>query len=152
MRSAIPLALLLVMSLAAAPLHAASSDENTSEMQVLAALEAKASHAQPREQCFLYAQVMHRMTEVSMRQYAAGNVSKATFLLRQIQQLSRKIHHSVARNDKRLKNAEILLSRTAFRLTEFLHSSNYQDRPLIRETISDVSQAQNAALMQVFSK
>ncbi|MGH9589444.1 MAG: hypothetical protein ACRD25_03575, partial [Terracidiphilus sp.] len=61
-------------------------------------------------------------------------------------------HLSVARNDKRLKHAEISLSTAAFRLTELLRSSDYQDRPLIKETIADVNQAQDAAMMQVFNQ
>ena len=152
MRSANSMALLLALSLVAVPLYAASSDDAPTEQQAIEALEAKADHAQPRDQCFLYAEVMHRMTELSLRQYAAGDVSKASTLLKQIQQLSHKIHLSVADNDKRLKHAEILLSRTAFRLTELLHSSDFQDRPLIKQTLADVNQAQDAAMMQVFSK
>jgi hypothetical protein len=152
MRSANSMALLLALSLVAVPLYAASSDEAPAEQQAIEALEAKADHAQPRDQCFLYAEVMHRMTELSLSQYASGNVAKATSLLKQIQQLSHKIHLSVSDNDKRLKHAEILLSRTAFRLTELLHSSDFQDRPLIKQTIAEVNQAQNAAMMQVFSK
>jgi len=49
-------------------------------------------------------------------------VAKAADLLRQVQQLTRKIHASVADNNKRLKGTEILLRRTAFRLTGMLHS------------------------------
>lgn len=152
MRSIIPMALLVALALTAIPVRAASSDQTPPEQQAIEALEAKANEAKPRDRCFLYAQLMHRMTEFSMRLYAAGNVTKATSLLKQIQQLSRKVHFSVSQNDKRLKNAEILLSRTTFRLTEMLHSSDYQDRPLIRQTIADVNQAQNAALMEVFNK
>ena len=152
MRSTILTALLAAFVLTALPVRAASSNEIPSEQQAIAALEAKADQAKPREQCFLYAQVMHRMTKLSMQLYAAGNVTKATWFLKQIQQLSHKVHLSVSQNDKRLKNAEILLSKTTFRLTEFLHSSDYQDRPLIQQTISDVNRAQNAALMEVFNK
>ena len=150
MRSAIPMAVLLALGLTAIPLCAAPND--TPDQQTIDALTAKANQAQPREQCFLYAEIVRDMTELSLRQYAAGNVAKASELLKQIQALSHKIHLSVTDNDKRLKNAEILLSRTAFRLTEMLHSSDYQDRPLIRQTIADVNQAQNAALMQVFNQ
>lgn len=152
MRSIIPIALLVSLSLAAVPVFAASSDDVPAEQQAIAALEAKASQAQPRDQCFLYAEIMHRMTELSLRQYAAGDVSRAATLLKQVQQLSHKVHLSVARNDKRLKHAELLLSSTAFRLTELLHSSDYQDRPLIRQTIADVNQAQDDAMMQVFNQ
>ena len=152
MRSTIPTALLVALALTTIPVCAASSDQPPSEQQAIEALEARANQAKPRDQCFLYAQLMHRMTEFSMRLYAAGNVTKATLLLKQIQNISRKVHLSVSEDDKRLKNAEILLSRTTFRLTELLHSSDYQDRPLIRQTIADVNQAQNATLMEVFSK
>ena len=151
MRSAILMVLLMALGLTAVPLRAASPGD-TPDQQTIDALTAKANQAQPRDQCYLYAEIMRDMTELSLRQYAAGNVAKASDLLKQIQELSRKIHLSVTDNDKRLKNAEILLSRTAFRLTEMLQSSDYQEQPLIRQTIADVNQAQNAALMQVFSK
>jgi hypothetical protein len=152
MRSTIPMALLVAFSLTAIPARAASSDDVPAEQQAIAMLEAKASQAQPRDKCFLYAELMHRMTELSLRQYAAGNTGPAALLPRQVQQLSHKVHLSVARNDKRLKHAELLLSSTAFRLTELLHSSDFQDRPLIRQTIADVNQAQDETMMQVFNQ
>jgi hypothetical protein len=152
MRSSISMALLLASSLTAIPVFAASSGDIPAEQQAIQALETRASQAKPKDQCFLYAEILHRMTELSLRQYAAGDVGRANLLLRQIQQVSRKIHLSVARNDKRLKNAEIVLSRAAFRLTELLHSSDFNDRALIRQTIADVNQAQDAALMQVFKQ
>ena len=88
------------------------------------ALEVRADQAQPREQCFLYAEIVHQMTELSVRQYAAGDVEHATGLLKHIQQMAKKIHLSLADNDKRVKNAEILLSHTAFRLNE--HAARQQ--------------------------
>lgn len=152
MRFPISTALLLALSLTAIPAFAAAADEIPAEQQAIEDLEAKASQAQPKDQCFLYAEVLHRMTDLSLRQYAAGNVGPANLLLKQIQEVSSKIHLSVARNDKRLKHAEISLSTAAFHLTELLHSSDYRDRPLIKETIADVNQAQDAAMMQVFNQ
>jgi hypothetical protein len=66
--------------------------------------------------------------------------------------LARKIHLSVSDDDKRLKSAEILLRHTAFRLTEMLHNSSAEDRPLVEQTLAQVNQAQNEAMMQVFRK
>jgi hypothetical protein len=152
MRSRHSVALLLAFSLTAIPVLAASSSDIPAEQQAIEALEVKADQAQPREQCFIYAEILHRMTDLSVRQYAAGNAARALMLLKQIQQISHKIHLSVARNDKRLKHAEILLSSTAFHLTELLHSSDYEDRPLIRQTIADVNKAQDAAMLQVFNQ
>lgn len=152
MRPATPIAVLLTVSLTMVPLCATASSDDIPNQQSIDALAAKADQAPARDQCFLYAELMHSMTEFSLQQYAAGNVAKASALLKRIQELSHKIHLSVTDNDKRLKNAEILLSRTAFRLTELLQSSDFQDRQLIKQTIADVNQAQTAALMQVFNK
>jgi hypothetical protein len=152
MRSVFSLAAFLVVSLTAGPMRASTLDSVPPDQQTIDALLAKASQAQPRDQCFLYAEVVHQMTELSIRQYAAGETAKANGLLKQIQQFAQKIHLSMAQNDKRLKNAEILLNHTAFRLTEMLHSTSLDDQALVKQTLAQVTQAQNEAMMQVFSK
>jgi hypothetical protein len=143
---------LVLLAVTAAPARASGFDDKIPDQQSIDALAVKASQAQPREQCFLYAQLVHEMTELSLRRYAAGDVEKATDMLKQIQLLTHKIHLSVADNDKRLKNAEILLRHTAFRLTEMLHSSSYEDQALVAQTLAQVSQTQNEAMLQVFRK
>ncbi len=92
------------------------------------------------------------MTMLSLRQYAAGDVARADGLLKRIQAAAARIHLSVASNDKRLKNAEILLSNTAFRLNEMLHASDYDDRQLVQETLAKVNDAQDEAMKQVFKQ
>jgi hypothetical protein len=127
-------------------------DDKIPDQQGINALELRASQAQPREQCFLYAELVHDMIEVSLRQYAAGDQEKASGLLKRAQDFAHKIHLAVSDDNKRLKNAEILLRHTAFRLTEMLHSSASEDRPLVQQTLSEVNQAQNEAMLQVFKK
>src|ERR1700747_618782 len=152
MRSQVWLAVLVLLPVTAAQARAYSPDEKIPDQQSIAALEAKIAQAQPKEQCFLYAELIHQMTEFSLHQYAEGNVEKANDMLKQIQQFAHKVHLSVAADNKRLKNAEILLRHTAFRLNEMLHSSNYEDRPLVEQTLSQVNQAESEAMLQVFKK
>ncbi|HEY3628644.1 MAG TPA: hypothetical protein VGL00_20315 [Terracidiphilus sp.] len=152
MRSQIKSALVLLFSALALPASAASMDDKIPDQQGINALELRASQAQPREQCFLYAELVHDMIEVSLRQYAAGDQEKASGLLKRAQDFAHKIHLAVSDDNKRLKNAEILLRHTAFRLTEMLHSSASEDRPLVQQTLSEVNQAQNEAMLQVFKK
>jgi hypothetical protein len=152
MRSLIPLAVPALLIALALPARAAGLDDKPFDQLSIDALQLRASQAQPREQCFLYAELVHEMTEFSLRQYAMGNFDKANELLRQVQQLSRKIHLSLADDNKRLKNAEILLRHTAFRLNEMLHSSSSEDRPLVAETLAQVNQVQNQAMLEVFRK
>jgi hypothetical protein len=146
------LAVLGLLTAITIPACAASPDNTIPDQQSIMALETKISQAQPREQCFLYAELMHQMTEVSLRQYAAGDVEHANQLLVRIQELAHKMHLTVSSDDKRLKNAEILLRRTALRLSEMLHSRSYEDRPLVEETLAQVNKAETEAMMQVFRK
>ncbi|HUD53755.1 MAG TPA: hypothetical protein VMR02_00905 [Terracidiphilus sp.] len=152
MRAQISLAVLILLPVIAVPARAYTPDEKIPDQESISALEAKIPQAQPREQCFLYAELIHQMTEFSVRQYAAGNVDKASDLLKQIQELAHRVHLSVADDNKRLKNAEILLRHTAFRLNEMLHSSSYEDRPLVAQTLAQVNRAENEAMLQVFKK
>jgi len=150
MRTVVPIAALLVLSLNVGPAWAAPSDSSLPDQQSIEELETRANQADPREQCFLYAQLVQQMTELSIRQYQAGDGAKAAGLLQRIQQIAKKIHLSVKDDDKRLKNAEIMLSHTAFRLGEMLQGSSIDDRPLVEQTLSQVTDAKNATLMQVF--
>jgi len=152
MRSFVGFAAFLALSLISVPAFASPIDNAPPNQETIDALIARASQAQPRDQCFLYAEAVHQMTELSIRQYAAGDTTKATGMLKQIQQFAQKIHLSLANNDKRLKNAEILLSHTAFRLNEMLRSSSLEDQAIVKQTLAQVTQAQNEAMMQMFSK
>jgi hypothetical protein len=152
MRVRVSLAVIALLPILTVQARAYSPDDKTADQQSIEALQAKIPQSQPKEQCFLYAELIHQMTEFSLREYAAGNVEKASDLLKQVQQLAHHVHLSVADDNKRLKNAEILLRHTAFRLTEMLHSSSYEDRPLVEQTLAQVNQAENEAMMQVFKK
>jgi hypothetical protein len=136
----------------ALPLYASGPDSKQADQLAIDALAARASQAQPREQCFLYAQLVHDLTEMSMQQYAAGDVDKASLMLKRIQGLSHQIHLALNIDGKRLKNAQILLRRSAFRLTGLLHGVNAEDQPLVAETLASVNNAQTEAMLQVFQK
>jgi hypothetical protein len=152
MRAQISLAVLILLPAIAVQARAYTPDDKIPDQESISALEAKIPQAQPREQCFLYAELIHQMTEFSVRQYAAGNVDKASDLLKQVQEVAHRVHLSVSDDNKRLKNAEILLRHTAFRLNEMLHSSSFEDRPLVAQTLAQVNRAENEAMLQVFKK
>jgi hypothetical protein len=152
MQSKLKLAVALLLTVSALPACASGFDDKTIDQNSINALQARILQAEPRDQCFLYAELVHQMTELSLRQYAAGDGEKAAGLLKQIQGLSHKIHLSMSDDNRRLKNAQILLRHTAFRLTEMLHSSSLEDQALVKQTLAQVNQAQDEAMMQVFRK
>jgi len=152
MRSQAFSTIVLALAALATPAVASSPDDKAIDQNTIAALESKIGQAPAREQCFLYAELIHQMTEYSLRQYAAGDVDKASQLLKQVQQVVQKMHLNAGDNDKRLKNAEILLRHSAFRLKEMLQSSSSEDRPLVEATLAQVNQAESETMLQVFRK
>lgn len=144
-----PIGLLLFTALLLVPLcHASSMDKKPIDPVALTALAAKASLAQPKDQCFLYAELVHQMTEFAGHQLSQGEDPSAT--LRAVRDYTQKIHLGEIHDNKKLKNAQILMEHTSFRLNEILHSAALDDRPLLESTLKTLNQVQNELMMQVF--
>lgn len=144
----IGLPVVLLLTTSAVPCWAANFDGKPLDPVAISALATKASVASPREQCFLYAELVHQMTELAGRQLKDGEDASAT--LRAVRDYTQKIHMGVANDTKRLKNAQILMEHTAFRLNEYLHSAALDDRPLLQTTLKNLNQVQDELMMQVF--
>jgi hypothetical protein len=127
-------------------------DEKIPDAQTLIQLQQKASQADPREQCFLYAELVHDMTELAGRQMSAGEAEEASKTLHAVQQYATKIHMGVASDSKKLKNAEILMRHTAFRLKDILSAASLDDRPALDATLKQLDQVQAEMMLQVFRR
>jgi hypothetical protein len=140
----------LTFGLAATPAFAV--DDRLIDAQAMAALMLKADQAQPKEQCFLYAEIVHQMTELAGQQYNAGEADHASATLAQIQKYAEKIHMGVANDAKKVKNAEELMRHTSVRLTGILNSASYEDRVILQSTLKQLEQVHTELMMQVFKK
>jgi hypothetical protein len=127
-------------------------DERIPDPDAMAALVAKADQAQPKDQCFLYAELVHQMTELAGQQYSSGDEDRASATLRLIQKYAEKIHMGVADDGKKLKNAEQLIRHTSFRLSGIVNSASYDDREALHATLKQLEQVQTELMMQVFKK
>jgi predicted outer membrane protein len=125
-------------------------DEKIPDTQALLALQLRASQAGPREQCFLYAELVHQMTELAGRQLSAGEIAEASSTIHSVQDYATKIHMDMANDSKRLKNAEILMRHTAFRLKDILSQASLEDRPTLDATLKQLNQVQAELMLQVF--
>ena len=83
------------------------------------ALQAKADQAQPRDRCFLYAELVSRLTDLAGRQVNSGDSVEASETLKLVQWYAEKIHMGVADDSKKLKNAEPGPSLLSFRLAVY---------------------------------
>jgi hypothetical protein len=130
------------------PIRAAVASDS---QEALAQLEERANQASPREQCFLYAQIVHTMTEQAGQQIASGDTEQAAVTLKQVNHYARLLHLNIARNAKRLKDAEELIHNTTYRLAECLHLVSGPDKATVQETLKQLDQVNDELLTQVFA-
>jgi citrate lyase beta subunit len=119
--------------------------------QAITQLEQRAEQANPREQCFLYTELVSAMTETAGKQLNDGEIDRASATLKKVARYAQLIHMNLARDTKRLKNAEMMMHRTTYRLTEFLHHASTEDKPTLQATLKQLSDVQNEILTQVFN-
>ena len=131
---------------------ALAMDEKALDPHSLLLLQERASQATPKEQCFLYAELVHDMTELAGRQLSAGNTELASETLHNVQQYAAKIHMGVTNDSKRLKTAEILVRHTAFRLKDILSAASLEDRPTLDATLKQLDQVEAEMMLQVFRR
>jgi hypothetical protein len=67
------------------------------------ALQAKADQAQPRDRCFLYAELISQMTDLAGRQFNSGDSIRASETIKLVQRYAEKIRIGVADDSKKAK-------------------------------------------------
>jgi hypothetical protein len=118
----------------------------------LAVLQVRADQAEPRDKCFLYAELVSQMTELAGQQFNSGDSAQASKTLELIRRYADQIHMNIANDSRKLKNAESLIQRTGFRLRDILHEASYEDRPDVETTLKQLNQVQTQLMMQVFKR
>ena len=149
-RSAIVFPLLILFSSLPTTVWASSAGDNLLDAQALTQLELRAQQASPRDQCFLYTELVYTMTELAGKQLRDGDLDQASVTLQKISRYAQLIHMDLGSNSKRLKNAEMLLERTTYRLGEYLRQASFEDRAPMQVTLKQLDQIHEELLAQVF--
>ncbi len=155
MRTAAPtLALSTISTIAAllfapASLHAA--DQRVPDPATLQALAAKAEHANLRDQCYLYAQLVRGSTELADQDLASGNSAASALALQSVETYAAALDTALARDAKKLKDAEILLRESAFRLKAAMLASSLEDRPAMAAALTRINATEAKVMGAVFA-
>jgi hypothetical protein len=142
----LPLPLLLSLC---APARGSSNMDNLPDAQALAQLELRAQQAGPRDQCFLYTELVNTMTEIAGRQMLNGDIDQASVTLKKVNHYAQLIHLDMASNSKRLKNAEMLLHHTTYRIGEYLHKASNEDQDTLKTTLKQLDKVHEELLAEV---
>src|SRR5215469_6934211 len=152
MRFALRPALLLLLLSLCSPLCGSGIDKSiVLDEQALNQLEQRAQQANPRDQCFLYTELVSAMTELAGKEMLNGDPDRASAMFKKIEHYAELIQMNLARDTKKLKNAEMLMHHTTYRLNEYLHSASSEDRPTLQATLKQLNKVQSDLLTQVFN-
>jgi hypothetical protein len=144
-------ALLLALFLTLCPFAYAGFNETIPDAQTLSQLEIHAQQASSRDQCFLYTELVHTMTELAAKQLMDGDTAQATATLKLVEHYTQLIHLGLSTDTKRLKNAELLMHHTAYRLSDLSREASSEDRPILDATLKDMDKVHNEILLLLFS-
>ena len=127
--------------------YASASGQDLSSLgdsaTALAALHAKADLAQPRDRCFLYAELVSQMTDLASKQFNSGESRQASQTLQLVRRYAEKIHSGVTDDSKKLRDAELLMRRASFRLKVILSVATYEDQPALEVSLKQLNEVQS---------
>lgn len=141
-----------VAALVSLPPAFAANTDKVPDQEELAALEAKADQATPREQCYLYAKVVKDMADLTGKQLDAGDSSAASASLKDIQKYTAKVRMGITQHSKKLKDAQIIMRRTAFRLQELMKDASFGEQSAFQSTLKELNAVQSQMMLTVFKK
>jgi SUMO ligase MMS21 Smc5/6 complex component len=115
-------------------------------------MERRVDLADQRDQCYLYAEVLHGLTELAGRQVAASQLDEATSTLREMDMVASKLQSASARDAKRLKGVEQLLEHTTHRFQDVVRSVSSDDRAAMQKTLQRLDALHSQVLAKVFAR
>ena len=145
------LSLTLLLTFATTPARASNPDNEQFDAATLTSMESRAASAEPRDQCFLYTEILHGWTELAGRDMVAGDDSGFALAVQHADAAAGRLKTAISRNSKRLKNAELLLDHSVHRLSDMLRVSTLDQHDRMQAVLKHVSSVHDDLLAAVFS-
>jgi hypothetical protein len=130
--------------------RASGPDETALDAAAIIHLEQQADRAKPRDQCFLYTELLHALTETAGREIAAGENSEAT--VQHIDAVMAKVELASAHDAKKLKDAEELLDHTTRRLQDMSRVAHGEERQKMQGVLKTLNEVHAHILSLVFKQ
>jgi hypothetical protein len=130
---------------------AAGPNTVMTDASVLTQMEERADNANPREKCYLYAEVLAGLTELEGQEIAAGDMDKAHATILRMNDVAGKIHAASVGDAKRLKNAEQVLERTTRRVQDMARVVGAEEQNALQSTLQHMNNVHNELLAMVFA-
>lgn len=133
------------------PARAAAVEERLIDVSTLSDMENRAAAAEPRDRCYLYTELLHNWTELASRELTAGNDEAAKTAMEHADANAAKLKTAIARDSKRLKNAELMLEHSVHRLSDMMRATTMDQREVMQAVLRHVSSVHDDVLAAVFA-
>ena len=117
----------------------------------LAQLESRAEHASAREQCFLYTELDQAYSDLAGHQISSVDIEQAVASIKRVQAFTDRAHTGLAKDSKRLKDAEMVVHAATYRLDQAMHAVSAEDRAVFDATMKQLNKMHDELLAQVFA-
>ena len=125
--------------------------ETTLDAAALTDLEARAAAAEPRDRCFLYTELLHDWTELAGHAMAQGDDAAADLAVQHADADAARLADTIARDSKRLKNAELLMEHTVHRLSDMLRVASMDQHDTLQAVLRHANSVHDELLAAVFT-
>ena len=133
------------------PVASQASDVTHLDVSALQVLAEKADHAALRDQCFLYAELVRGSTELANSELASGDREAAGRSLQLVETYTASLDKALAMDAKKLKDAEILLRESAFKLHAAMLAASIDDRPAMASALTRIDAVETRVMSAVFA-
>lgn len=144
-------ATVLLAGITARPAFASGPTELSLDATTLTDLEQRAAAADLKERCYLYSELLHNWTELAGRAMTSGDELEATKAIAHADADAAELKTALAKDSKRLKNAELLLEHTAHRLTDMVRVASMDQRETMQSALKHLNSVHDALLAQIFA-
>ena len=142
----------LVLIVSFSPAYAATNGGFALDSAGLAQLEVRAEHAAAREQCYLYTELVQAYIELAGHQISAGEMEQAFASMKRVQAFTDRAHTGMAKDSKRLKEAEMVVHAATYRLEQAMHAVSDEDRAVFEATMKQLNKVHEELLAQVIAR
>jgi hypothetical protein len=139
--------LLCTLSAAADKARPTAEQQNSTHIEEL---KQKIAHDSEREICVHSAQLVRDLVEQFNTEINAGQLQPAQQTLDQIGSYADKAREAAFKSHHKIKEAELVLHKSARRLSDIAQAMSVEDRPAIMLVVKRIEAADDALLKEVF--
>ena len=144
-------AAVLLAGISVRPALASGPAEANFDEATLADLEQRAAAADLKDRCYLYSELLHNWTELAGRAMSNGDETEAQKAMAHADADVVQLKSALAKDSKRLKNAELLLEHTAHRLSDMVHVASIDQHDAMQAVLKHLNSVHDALLAQIFA-